>query len=74
MAMHHTQTLQSEYLTHLIKHQKPVTLHFKSGYKITGILTGMTDQVIFFKHGITEYFYKNIINSIIPITQYTIKA
>ncbi len=64
-------SFQSKYLDSLIKDQKPVTLYFKNGYRVIGIMMGMTDKVIFFKQSITEYFYKNNINSIIPITQYT---
>lgn len=72
--MQQIQTLQPEYLAELIKHQKPVTLYFKNGCKLIGTLMGMTDEVIFFNHGITEYFYKKHINSVIPITRYTAKA
>ncbi len=72
--MYPIQTLQTEYLAYLIKTQKPVVLYFKNAHKITGTLTGMADEVIFFKHGITDYFYKNHIHSIMPITKYTAKA
>ena len=71
--MNPAQTFQFEYLSYLIKHQQPVTLHFKSGHKITGIMMGMTDTVIFFKHGITEYIYKSNIHSILPFSNYTAK-
>ncbi len=72
--MHPIQTLQREYLVQLIKCQKPVTLYFKNGCKLIGVLMGMTDEVIFFKHGITDYFYKTNINSITPISPYLTKT
>lgn len=72
--MYQIQTLQSEYLAALIKYQTPVMLYFKNGCKLMGTLIGMTNEVIFFKHGITEYFYKSNINSITTIAQYTTKA
>lgn len=62
-------SLQSKYLDSLIEDKKPVMLYFKNGYRMMGVVTGITDEVIFFKHGITDYFYKNNINSVIPITQ-----
>lgn len=45
--MYPIQTLQPQHLDLLIKHQKPVTLYFKNGHKITGTVMGMTDEVIF---------------------------
>ncbi len=72
--MHQMQTLQGEYLAQLIKRQKPVTLYFKNGCKLIGVLMGMTDEVIFFNHGITDYFYKNNIHSIMPISPHLAKA
>jgi len=72
--MYQIQTLQSEYLAALIKIQKPVMLYFKNGARLHGTLTGMTDEVIFFNHGITDYFYKKTIHAVIPINLSTIKT
>ncbi len=68
------QTLQSKYLAQLIHDQKPVTLHFKNGHRRNGLLMSMTDEVIFFKHGITDYIYKNSIHAVMPISQHTTKV
>ena len=72
--MYPIQTLQPEYLSYLIKTQKPVILHFKNGARLRGTVTGMTQEVIFFKYGITEFFYKKTIHSVTPITSSTVKA
>lgn len=72
--MYSTQILQHEYLAKLIKDQKPVTLYFKNGHRKNGVITGMTNEVIFFKHGITDYFYKKAIHAVIPITQHINKS
>ncbi len=69
--MNNVLSLQAEYLSHLIKLEKPVTIYFKNGCKIMGVIAGMNDEVIYFKHGITEYFYQNSIHSIVPVIQYT---
>lgn len=64
-------SLQSKYLDSFIDDKKPVMLYFRNGYRIIGIVMGITDEVIFFKHGITEYFYKDDIYSVTPIIQNT---
>jgi sRNA-binding regulator protein Hfq len=68
------QMLQREYLAQLIKHQKPVTLHFKNGHRKNGVIMGITDEVIFFNHGITDYFYQDSIYAVNPIAHYTTNA
>jgi sRNA-binding regulator protein Hfq len=68
--MYSIQMLQREYLAQLINDQRPVTLYFKNGSRKNGVITGVTDEVIFFKHGITEFFYKNSINAVNPISEY----
>jgi len=72
--MYPIQMLQHGYLAQLIQDQTPVTLYFKNGHRKNGIITGMTNEVIFFKHGITDYFYQNNIHAVNPITQYTTNA
>ncbi len=59
--------VQSKYLDSLIEDQKPVMLYFKNGSKIMGVIIGITDEVMFFKYGITEYFYNSTIHSVVPI-------
>ncbi len=70
ITMYAIQSLQTDYLAYLIKNQKRVTVCFKNGCKIMGVVMGMTDEVIFFKHGITKFFYKKSINALIPAAQY----
>jgi len=70
--MHPLHAFQSKYLDSLIADQKPAALYFKDGYRIMGKVMGVTDKVVFFKHGITECIYKNHISSIIPILEYRV--
>lgn len=65
--MYDLQVLQTEYLAHLIKHKKRVTLCLRSGYRLNGVLTGMTPEAVFFKDSITEIFYKKMIAIIFPL-------
>ena len=60
-------SLQLQYLTDLIKHQKPVNLFLKNGRKLSGLVTGITNEAIFFQHAITDIIYKRMIKTILPV-------
>ena len=62
-------TLHHQYLSDLIKQQKPLHLYLTNGRKLKGFLMGMTDEAIFFRVDITEIFYKKMIHGILPVIQ-----
>ncbi len=57
---------EQDFVSYLIKNQKPTAVFLKNGIKLTGVITGIDADCIFLKNMVTQMIYKHAVSTIQP--------